>query len=177
MMKKLRLLLLDACVVIELFRLGLWNRLVDACDIHLSQTVAKSEAQFYFDDQGDMHLTNLASDISHGRITVFDVSLAQLSGFLAKFDNSYLERLDPGETESLVHLMSTPEPFLICSADSIVFKVLGNLLRAEQGVSLQEILDRLGLSRHLTRQFTKPFREEWTNKGFQEHLAGIGHKP
>lgn len=46
-MKKFRLLLLDADVVIELFRLGLWDGIVERCDVHLARIVVEDEAQFY----------------------------------------------------------------------------------------------------------------------------------
>ncbi len=40
-MKKFRLLLLDANIVIELFGQGIWDRVIDLCDIHLARTVAE----------------------------------------------------------------------------------------------------------------------------------------
>ncbi len=48
-MKKLRFLLLDACVVIKVFQLGLWKQLCERCEILLAETVAREEAQFYLD--------------------------------------------------------------------------------------------------------------------------------
>lgn len=175
-MKKFRLLLLDANVVIELFRHSIWDRLVDSCDIHLSRTVAQDEAQFYEDEQGEKQHFDLGQDIAAGKITVFDVLPSELIAFRSQFDITYFERLDTGEAESLAYLMNSSEPCLICSADSIVYKVLGNLHQAEQGVALEEILQQVGLTRQLSWQFTKRFRETWTNKGFQERLGGIGHK-
>jgi hypothetical protein len=38
-MKKFSFLLLDANIVIELFRLGLWEKITDICDIHIAETV------------------------------------------------------------------------------------------------------------------------------------------
>ena len=38
-MKKFRLLLLDANVVIELFRHGIWARVIETCEVYLSRTV------------------------------------------------------------------------------------------------------------------------------------------
>jgi len=50
------------------------------------------------------------------------------------FGPTYLERFDPGERESLAHLVTSADEYMICSADSIVFKVLGFLDRGEQGI-------------------------------------------
>ncbi|MFO8012169.1 MAG: hypothetical protein R6X20_02575 [Phycisphaerae bacterium] len=174
-MKKFHLLLLDANIVIELFRQGIWDRVVEVCDVHLSRTVAENEAHFYEDDTGERQDFDLAPDAKAGRITVFDVRLSELAAFRSRFDPSYFERLDAGEAESLAFLLDSGDPCLICSADSIVYKVIGNLDRAGQGISLEEVLQRTGLGRGLAWQFTKGFRETWTRKGFQEGLGGIGH--
>jgi hypothetical protein len=51
-------------------------------------------------------------------------------------------------------------PHRLCSSDAIVFKVLSLMDRSEQGVSLEEVLHSIGLSRGLSHQFTKAFREQ-----------------
>jgi len=175
-MKRFRLLLLDAGIVIELLRQGIWDRLVEACDVHLSRTVAETEAHFYEDADGEKQHFDLAPDVESGRITVFDVLPSELARFRSCFDPSYFERLDTGEAESLAYLLNAEEPCLICSADSIVFKVLGNLDKAGQGVSLEEVLQQTGLTRQLEWPFTKAFRERWTRAGFRDELGGLGHR-
>lgn len=176
MTTKFRLLLLDANVVIELFRQGIWDRVIELCDIHLARTVAEGEAHFYEDEHGDRQDFDLLPYAQDGRITVFDVTATELSAFFSQFDPSYLERLHAGEAESLTYLMTSPEPCLICSADKIVCRVLGNFNRGEQGVSLEEILQRIGLGRELSSPFSKAFREKWTAKGSQERIQGTGSK-
>jgi len=173
MAKKFRLLLLDANVVIELFRQGIWDSILECCDIHLARSILR-EAHFYKDDDGCRHDFDLRPYEASGEITVFDVSLSQTGAFAAEFDVSYTERFDPGETESLVHVFGMRESCLICSADSIVYKVLGNSGRSEQGVSLQELLRQTGMNRDLQWPFTEAFRKKWTDIGFRDGLAGRG---
>jgi hypothetical protein len=48
--------------------------------------------------------------------------------------------------------------------------------RSGQGISLEEILQRVGLGIGMPRQFTKTYREEWTQKGFEEGLGNSGYK-
>ncbi len=43
-MRKLRFLLLDANVIIQLFELGLWKNLIESCEVLLARTVAEIEA-------------------------------------------------------------------------------------------------------------------------------------
>ena len=52
-MKKFRLLLLDANIVIYLFEIGLWDKLIGCRDVLLSRIVAEREAQFFEDDAGE----------------------------------------------------------------------------------------------------------------------------
>jgi hypothetical protein len=171
--KKFRLLLLDANVVIEISRHDLWDQVVAKCDIHLAQTVI-DEAQFYDDDNGRRHYIDLSPYISAKTIQPVELTPSQMAGFRAQFSPVYFEKLDPGETESLAYLLGQSEECLICSADKIVYRVLGCLSRSEQGVSLDEVLGQVGLGRRLGREFTKAYREEWTKKGFQEGLTGLG---
>jgi len=175
-MKKFRLLLLDANVVIELFRQGIWDRVIESCDVHLSRTVAEEEAHFFVDAQGDRQDFDLGPYARDVRITVFDVAATEVAGFCAGFDPSYMESLDPGEAESLAFLFRSTDACLISSADKIVYRVLGNLDKGDQGVSLEEVLQQVGLGRPLPRAFTKAYRQQWTQRGSQERIQGSGWK-
>jgi hypothetical protein len=175
MTKKFKLLLLDANVVLQLFKLGRWREFIDRCDVWLAATVVQ-EAEFYTDDTGNSYPINLKLDITDNRVTQFAVAPSELSAFRDSFDPSYLEKLDDGETESLAFLVNSAEQYLICSADRIVYRVLGNLKRSEQGISLEEILKDIGLGVPLPRQFTKAYRKQCTGMGFEEGLGGTGRQ-
>ena len=175
--KKFRLLLLDANVVIYLFEVGLWDKLVDRCEVLLSRIVAEREAQFYEDDDGEKHYFELQPDIISGRVTVVDASLSDIKVFRDLFDPLYLSRLDDGEAESLAYLANSTEKCWICSGDAIVFRVLALLDRIEQGLSLEEILQSIGFARPLPWEFTKAYRDRWTSVGSQHRIQGQGLEP
>ena len=174
-MKKFRLLLLDANIVIEISRHGLWDSVIARCEVHLARTVV-DEAQFFLDDNGDKQPTDLTHHISERSITLFDLVPSDLAGLRAQFGPSYFEKLDPGETESLAYLLKQSDECRICSADKIVYRVLGNLHRSDQGVSLEEVLNQIGLGRKLGHESTREYRVRWTNKGFQEGMGGMGKR-
>ena len=174
-MKKLRFLLLDANIVIKLFEFGLWNSVLDKSEILLARTVVEKEAEFFFVDD-EQHAIVLADDIAANRISVVDVASTDVKKFVDRFDPTYFEKLDPGEAESLAYLDGSDDPCLICSSDAIVFRVLAQLDRAEQGISLEEVLQQIGLGRDVTQQFTKAFRLKWTKTGAEEKIRGIGMK-
>jgi len=135
------------------------------------------EAEYFITGDGKKRPIELDQYAADKRITEFGIAPSELSAFKELFDPSYLEKLDDGETESLAFIINSHESFLICSADKIVYRILGSLRRSDQGISLDEILQHIGLTCALPRQFGKSYRIEWTQKGFEEGLGGIGVKP
>ena len=83
-MSKLKLLILDACVVIQLHELGLWQQVVDQCDIHLSEIVAKREVKFV-DANGTR--IDLEPTILYKAITLFCVDAGKEKAFRSRFDD------------------------------------------------------------------------------------------
>lgn len=166
---RIRLLLLDANAVIELHRLGLWSKVQALCDIHLARTVAEREADYYF-EEGHKIAIDLAPAINAGSITVHDVPLAITRKFLSRFPRTFAQRLDPGELESLAHLVEVDGSCLISSSDIIVWRALGFLGLGDQGLSLEDILKRCGLGRTLDDQYTEAFRKHWIGRGAVERI-------
>ena len=145
-MPKLKLLILDAGVVIKLHELELWSSIVERCDVHLSSIVARCESKYHEvkgDDWG--RDIDLSADINNRSITIFDFPQDAVYEFKSQFDPSYFADLDAGETESLAFLVHQNDDYRISSGDAIVYKVLGNLNLGDQGISLEEILGTCGL--------------------------------
>ena len=176
-MPKLKLLILDAGVVIYLHEIGLWQQVVGNCDLYLSRIVAEKEVLFQKSERDEYgYDINLSPMIKSGAITVFDVSVSELKSFRNQFDLLYLGDLDDGESESLAYLVKQSPDFLISSGDAIVYRVLGNLNRVEQGISLEEILQKLGIGRTVQNPYTKRFREQYTKQGQHDMIRGLGKK-
>lgn len=175
-MKRLSFLLLDANVIIHLFEIGLWDRIVDACDLYVCETVV-GEAHYFEDARGTRHDFDVQAYVDAGKIKSFSVPVFDVKRFIDAFDPSYMEKLDDGEAESLTYLVKfAPAESLICSADAIVFRVLGTLDRSHQGISMEEMLAKLGLARKCEWQWTKGFREKWSQDGVTAALQGRGKK-
>lgn len=180
-MPKLKLLILDAGVVITLHQLGIWRPVVERCDLHVSRVVVEVESLFHrdsSDDQGEYgQCIDIQSDVTSGAVSVFDVPIGDVERFRQAFDDSYAAGIHDGEAESLAYLFANPQrDWLISSGDAIVFKVLGNCGCGEQGISVDEILNRLGLTKQLEWQYTKQFREKYTKIGQQDRIQGRGKR-
>jgi len=170
------LLLLDANVVIYLHEIGIWKKLIAVCDVHLAQTVVDNEAIFY-EDAVDKHYIDLSDDVDQNTIQVLGLPLAEINRFRQQFDPLYIGELDPGETESLAYLTQAKEEFLISSGDAIVYRVLGRLNRSDQGISLEEVLQKAGLQQsEIPWACSKAFRERHTKQGEIDSIQSIGLK-
>ena len=177
MMPKLKLLILDAGVVIRLHELGIWGQVRDRCNIHLSRIVAEREVLFQPGDEGEYgEDIDLSSDIRDGKVHVFDVATSELEAFREQFDPLYFGDLDDGEAESLAYMTGQPPAYLISSGDAIVYRVLGNLGRGDEGLSLEEVLQRIGLGRKLDWPYSKAFRDKYTKDGETDMIQGKGRK-
>lgn len=176
-MPKLKLLILDANAVIFLFENGLWQQVLARCEVHLSRIVAEDEVRYYRGREADK-LIDLSNDVTRKRVHLFDLTPTDLKHFVDQFDPLYLDRLDPGESESLAFLVLAKEEYVISSGDAIVYRVLGNLNRSHQGISIEEVLQQIGLTRRkIPRQYSKQFREATTKEGEQDSIRGRGMKP
>jgi len=169
------LLLFDANVIIHLFKLHIWETVIARRDVCLGGIVV-SEAHFYETDEGERIDFDLSDYVNAGQVQRFDVLVSETQTFCAKFTPLFSDQIHAGELELLVRLSENPSEYHLCSSDAIVFRVLGALDLSEKGLSLEEVLSQTGLGRALPHQFSRKFRERWTQKGFQEGLRGLGLK-
>lgn len=172
-MKKFSLLLLDANVVIVLCELGLWGLVLEKCEVLLARTVFE-ESFFYVNELGDKVYFSLEEDLNAGRLKVVEVPSAQVVSFTSQFSELY--KIDSREAEALAFLCTSTEEHSICSADKVVFRILGCLGKGHQGVSLEHILQRCGLTKKLSREFGEEYRIYWTGRGASEGFTGQATK-
>ena len=171
-MKRFQFLLLDAGPIIELFELGIWDKFINKCDVTICRTVA-DEAKWASQERQDICI-DLESYEREGRIRMVDVELTVINAFRDKFDPLYKAAIHDGEKETLAFLDSSPEGWLVCAADAAVFRVLGILGKAEQGVSLEEVLGQVGLGRSVEWKYSERFRRKYTSLGQADSIQGQG---
>lgn len=171
-MIKLPFLLLDAGPIIKLFELGIWEQFIEACDVTITRTVAENEVVFASKGDGKEYIDLIPYE---GQIKIVDVEPSAVTNFYNKFDLLYKAIIDPGENETLALMYTSFENWKVCAADHVVFRVLGLLGKSEQGISLEEILEQIGLcNRNLEWQYTKKFREKYTRLGQNDFIQDRG---
>lgn len=175
-MPKYQFLLFDACIIIGAHELGVWASLIQQCAVTITSTVKDQETYFWTDEQKIGHEIDLNKDVDAEKINCVDVPLSQVKDFRSKFGPTYLDRMDAGEAELLAFLFFSQEDWSIASADSHVFKVLGSLGLGERGISLEEILQKIGLGRNVDWKYSMEFQKKYTMKGEQDGITGLGLK-
>ena len=170
-MKKFQFLLLDAGPIIKLFSLGIWDDFIKCCNVRISRIIADDQA--LYTEDGKKHI-DLNPYEEQELIKVIDVKPSVVKTFYDKFDLLYQADIHDGEKETLAFLYDSSENWLVCSSDGAVFRVLGLLQRGEQGISLEEILKKIGLSRELEPRYTKKFRERHTFMGQIDSIQNKG---
>jgi hypothetical protein len=171
-MKKPTSLLLDAGPIIKLFELSIWDKFIERCDVGISRTVAEDEVVFagkeYFKEYIDF---GLKAWEEKGLIKIIEAEPSDVKVFYEKHSLKGKYRIDPGEEETLAFLHKCSKDWKLCSADGPVFSVLGFLGRTEQGISLEEILEKIGLSQsNLEWRYTKKFREKYNLLGQRDFV-------
>ncbi len=167
MTSKYQIILCDTCVIIELFRLNLWESFISIFDVAISGTIVE-ESMYYIDNQKQKHSIDLKIYINSKKIKEVSVSSKSIEDFYKDFDPSYQDRLDLGELELLSYLFNNKsENIKICSADGIVFKILGRKLMSEKGISLEELLINKFPKKQIRMQFTKKWKEQYLQEGLQ----------
>jgi hypothetical protein len=164
-MKKFPLLLLDAGPIIKLFELNLWDKLLQFCDVTVSRTVVP-EIKWASQKLEDVRI-DIAPYEGKG-LRIIDHETAAVASFYAKLSPLYKDLIEPddGEVATLEYLLSSFERGLLCTADGPVFRLMGSLGRGEQGISLEELLEKIGLRQSaLEWPYTKKFRLEKTQQG------------
>jgi len=152
--------------------MGLWGPLSERYEIHLSEVVS-DEAQFFESGEGRKYI-DLNSLVEDGRITISCASIAAVKAFRDRFDLDYFSRLDPGEAESLTILLREEARYRFCSADAIVFKVLGNLGKSELCISLEMVFSQVGLGREVDWPYTEEFRKRYLQEGALDRIQDRG---
>jgi len=174
-MKKFRFLLLDAGPIIKLFELGIWEKFIERCDVTISSTVAV-EAKWASQEYKDVKI-NL--DTYKEKIKIIETELSLASTFYTKLPNTYKDDVEvqDGEVQTLAFLCDSSLDWRLCSADHVVFRILGLLGKGEQGRSLEE-KTRIRWDKITPRdedwKYTKKFREKWTFEGQKDFIQGQG---
>ena len=167
--------LLDAGPVIELHRLGLWQDVIARADITLPGKVFDDEAAFWDGGDGVGHPIHLEDEAAAGRIKVARAESTDLTETARRFDPTVRERVDQGELEAIALLLKWAEPLpQLCTADRMAVVALCLVGLSHVPVSLEGLLETIGLGRQLQWKHSKAALMRWRAEGTARHIDGSG---
>ena len=173
-----KFLLLDACIVIEAYKLGIWEKLIERVDISVSSIVAHKESLFFSKEQNKIpEPINLKLLIEKEKIKELEATPQEIAKFLDNFDSVFVAGLDPGEAESLALIMFGKfKDGFFCTGDIPAIQALAMIGHSEMGISLEALLKSIGLQQKLRTQFTEKFFKDQINTGSTKLLFREGLK-
>jgi hypothetical protein len=160
-----KLVLLDADVIIEAFRQGIWNDLVSKVQVLVARPIVE-QADFYPDsDSGQERRIDLQTYIDTEAITVVDATDENLK----RVDDRCSRCLDihAGEKDALAALPDLTNDCRFCTGDKAAIQALVLLDMADRTISMEQMLGDAGVRRKesLPRQFTREYLNGWLWKG------------
>jgi hypothetical protein len=155
--RKLKLIL-DADVSIYLKGQGLWDKVINAQDIYLAETVAEKELQDYRNSRsfGERRTFDLSDDIKNNKIKIAIVDAIDLAAMVSILDKAKCPRLDAGELESLTAVyFEKPPELLFCVCENAAIKCAVFLDVTNKIVSLESVLKSSKIHHKCSKQFSE----------------------
>lgn len=146
----MRIVLLDADVIIDLHRLDLWKQVIKRNKIIIPSSVLRLEALFFKDESGLKHSINLVQEVDK-TIKEVSVSVSEIQDFKQKFEQFIKEELDLGETEAL-KILSDRDDCYFCTCDKAAIRVIAILGKKEQGISFESLVTSSGFTKKLDKK-------------------------
>lgn len=172
----LKCVLLDANIIIESHKVGVWEKLIEKVEIVVSSIVAHKEALFFSEVEGKIpEPINVNRLIQDGKIKEISSSPEEMADFLNYFDRVFVFGLDDGEIESLALIKSGKvKDTLFCSSDGPAIQALAMIGHSGVGISMEMLLKETGLQKSLECQFSDAFFQKHLKKGAENLIQGVG---
>lgn len=172
----LKCVLLDANIIIESHKVGVWEKLIEKVAIVVSSIVAHKESHFYSKEEGGIpEPINLKRLILDGKIKEISATPEEMADFSNYFDRVFLFGLDDGEIESLSLIKSGKlQDTLFCSSDGPAIQALSMIGHSDSGISMEILLQKTGLHKGLEHQFCNEFFKKHTTKGSKNYIQRVG---
>jgi len=159
----LKLWILDADVIIDLLSLGVFDSLVNHCELNISTTVI-GEVQFYKTGGRKIAIDFRAEYIETGKVIEKSASVRDLQEVKNLIPPLYMKGIGDGELESLAILHKNRE-LMFCSMDGLAIKSLPFLDLSDNGISVENLLQQSGITAarlkmpHTEKYFQSKLRE------------------
>lgn len=162
---KLKSILLDANVVIELHSFEIWYKFIAKYKIYLSSIVIRTEAQYYYDKNGEKTYYDLEKDLTEKKIAEISYPVLEMEKIKIFFISKLGIELHDGESEAIAFLLREDAPDIsFCTGDKDAIRAMVLLGKSEKLISLEEALMDCGLSHQVKKHYTQQFLKKLINE-------------
>ena len=165
---KPHLVILDADAVIHLNELGRWERVVEAYQLILPETVAFRECRYYENEAGYRIQINLRKLVESGKIQVESASTSEITFIQEKLGKKFRKSYEIhfGELEAMAVLLRKEKKCTeICTGDTAAIVALCCLDYGENVVSVETLLSKCGYSARVERNFSEKALQSKLKRG------------
>lgn len=159
----MNILLLDADVIIDLHRLGIWEQIIKGNQVKISSIILRDEAYFYEDEHGKRHNFDLLKDAGI-KFQEASIEAVAMRVFIEQFDRNIQEELHPGELEAL-SIIQNDKSLHFCTSDKMAIKVIAIIGSSSQGISFEELLKTSGITKKLEYKHTNEYFKKYLREG------------
>jgi hypothetical protein len=140
----LKLWLLDADVIIKFLELGIFDRLAESHEIHVTSTVAEEVKYFYRD--GEQVLIDFRQVyISTQKVNEASASADEVKCILVRMPSLKRQTIHAGELEALA-VLSREKELILCTFDCAAIRSIPFLDVDERAISAERLLQVSGLT-------------------------------
>jgi hypothetical protein len=138
--------------------------------------VVKDEVSFFYKpDSGIPEPIHLSRLIEENKICRIDATDQEMAAVLRRFDRGFIEGLHPGELEALALLLAgNLDDHLFCTSDGIAIQAAVMLGLRDFLISLEKILQKLGLQKPLDYKYREDFQKKHLKIGGENLVRGFG---
>lgn len=153
-MKRSDILLVDACVIIEAHRVGVWNSMKRNLILETVETCI-IEAQTGQANRIDQ--TILDAELRSGFSAIHQVTPVEIANHFATIEDD-LPTIDAGELELWVHACKRNDVWFLCGPDRASMKFGYELGHVDRLVSMEHVLGLAGVQNN---QIKVHYQEKW----------------
>ncbi len=172
---KPKFFLLDAMIVVSLHEMGLWQALLTKADIVVPRIVAETECQYWKSENGTGGPIDVLADRRSGLVEIREANASDFEETRQIFDASLRDGIDDGEMEALCLLRCWgDDPPKFCTADRLAVVGLCLLRMSRLAVSVEEILQGVGLGRAVPAELSRERLAIYLELGNRRFVQGEG---
>lgn len=169
----MKLWLLDADVIIDLFALGKFALLASQHQISVALSVM-DEVLYFVDEDGNKHDIHFQENyVDKGIVSTLEGTAEDVKAIYTMLPQLLAQSIHDGEVESLAILVKN-EDLTFCTCDGAAIKTLPYLDCSHRGISVERLLRTSGITlKHLQDRHTEQYFQEKLSAGKTSKIYGI----